>query len=83
MLYKHPAVKLAAVVGAPDEYRGETVKAVVVLREEYLSRRQELERELLDWCGGYLAAYKRPRVLEFRDSLPMSAAGKVLKRDLR
>ncbi len=83
VLYRHPAVKLAAVVGAPDEYRGETVKAVVVLREEYLSGRRELERELLDWCGGHLAAYKRPRVLEFRDSLPMSAAGKVLKRDLR
>ena len=83
VLYRHPAVKLAAVVGAPDEYRGETVKAVVVLREEYLSGRRTLERELLDWCRGHLAAYKQPRVLEFRDSLPMSAAGKVLKRDLR
>ena len=83
VLYRHPAVRLAAVVGVPDAYRGETVKAVVVLRDEYLSGQQRLRRELLDWCRGELAAYKQPRVLEFRDSLPLSAAGKVLKRDLR
>ena len=83
VLYRHPAVKLAAVVGAPDAYRGETVKAVVVLREEYLPGRPGLRMELMEWCRGYLAAYKQPRVVEFRDSLPMSAAGKVLKRDLR
>ena len=82
-LQRHPAVKLAAVVGVPDAYRGETVKAVVVLRDDCASNRQGLERELMGWCRGELAAYKRPRVLEFRDSLPMSAAGKVLRRALR
>ena len=77
---------MAAVVGEPDAYRGETVKAVVVLRDEY--RRQSGDRgsgwSSMEWCRGRSwPLYKRPRVLEFRDSLPLSAAGKLLKRELR
>ena len=83
VLYRHPSIRLAAVVGEPDAYRGETVKAVVVLRDEYRAAGDRVRGELMDWCRAELAVYKRPRVLEFRDSLPLSAAGKVLKRELR
>ena len=83
VLYRHPAVRMAAVVGEADTYRGETVKAIVVLRDEFRDSQETLQGELLDWCRGELAAYKQPHVLEFRDSLPVSAAGKVLKRELR
>ena len=83
VLYRHPSVRLAAVVGEPDAYRGETVKAVVVLRDEYRAAGDRVRVELMEWCRAELAAYKRPRVLEFRDSLPLSAAGKLLKRELR
>jgi long-chain acyl-CoA synthetase len=83
VLYRHPSVRLAAVVGAPDSYRGETVKAVVVLREECRESEEATRRQLLELCRAELAAYKLPRILEFRASLPVSAAGKLLKRELR
>ncbi|MBO8142736.1 MAG: long-chain fatty acid--CoA ligase [Firmicutes bacterium] len=78
VLYAHPAVKEAAVVGVPDPYRGETVKAFVVLKDGA----RATEDELIEHCRGQLAAYKVPRLVEFRDDLPKSLVGKVLRRVL-
>src|SRR5262245_7514988 len=78
-LYRHPAVKLTAVIGVPDAYRGEAVKAWVVLKEG----QQVDAHELADFCRAHLTAYKVPRVIEFRESLPTSGAGKLLRRVLR
>lgn len=84
VLFEHPMVELAAVVGVADRYRGETVKAVLVLKKEFRSRTEdEVQEELLKHCRSRLAAYKVPRLLEVRDSLPVSAAGKVLRRELK
>lgn len=77
VLYQHPKVAEAAVVGIPDSYRGESVKAFIVPKGELL------EEELIDFCRQQLAAYKIPRIIELRDSLPKSTIGKVLKRELR
>lgn len=77
-LIAHPDVSLAAVIGVPDERVGEEVKAFVVLQPG-----SDLASEvLISWCRERLAAYKCPRAVEFRDSLPMNATGKVLKREL-
>jgi long-chain acyl-CoA synthetase len=81
VLYEHPAVRQVAVVGAPDAYRGEVVKACVVLKAEHVGRVGEAE--LVAFCRARLTGYKVPRVVEFRDSLPTSGAGKILRRDLR
>jgi long-chain acyl-CoA synthetase len=81
ILYAHPAVQLAAVVGMPDAYRGETVKAFVVLRDGVAPA--VTGEDMIRYCRERLAAYKVPRVVEFRAALPMSGAGKVLKRVLR
>jgi len=79
VLYQHPKVAEAAVVGIPDPYRGETVKAFIVPHAG-----EELdEEELVAFCRKHLAAYKVPRLIEFRESLPKTAVGKVLKRELR
>jgi long-chain acyl-CoA synthetase len=78
VLYQHPAVQEAAVVGIPDEYRGETVKAVIVLREGMAAT----EDEIVAFCGHSLAKYKVPTKVEFRASLPKSTVGKVLRREL-
>ncbi len=80
-LYGHEAVKLAVVVGVPDDYRGEAVKAFVVLKDE--RRGQVGEAEILAFCRARLSTYKLPRAVEFRTALPMSGAGKVLRRALR
>jgi long-chain acyl-CoA synthetase len=79
VLYGHPAVREAAVVGVPDEYRGETVKAFVSLRP---GERVEAD-ELIAFCRERMAAYKYPRHVEFVDELPKTASGKVLRRVLR
>jgi long-chain acyl-CoA synthetase len=79
VLYAHPAVQLAAVVGLPDAYRGEVVAAFVVPREGH----QVHEDELLAFCRSRLSTYKVPRRLTFRTALPTSAAGKILRRALR
>jgi long-chain acyl-CoA synthetase len=78
VLYAHPAVKQAAVIGVPDEYRGETVKAFVVLKPGMNASPEELDRH----CRQSLASYKVPRLYEFRESLPTSLVGKVLRRVL-
>ncbi|HEY5833026.1 long-chain-fatty-acid--CoA ligase [Streptomyces sp.] len=78
-LARHPAVAQCAVVGFPDDQWGETVHAVVVLKDG----RTATEQELRDTCRGLIAAYKVPRGITFTDSLPLSTVGKVLKRELR
>jgi long-chain acyl-CoA synthetase len=78
VLFQHPAVQEAAVAGIPDSYRGETVKAFVVLREGASAT----EEEIIAHCREHLAAYKVPTTVEFRDTLPKSTVGKVLRREL-
>lgn len=80
-LYAHPAVQEACVISALDQYRGETVKAIVVLREQ--SRGQVAPEQIIEWARGQMAAYKVPRIVEFRDSLPKSPTGKVQWRQLQ
>jgi long-chain acyl-CoA synthetase len=81
VIYAHPAVKMVAVIGVEDAYRGEAVKAFVVLKEEH--RQRISEAELLAFCRERLLPYKVPRLVELRDELPLSAAGKLLRRLLR
>jgi long-chain acyl-CoA synthetase len=78
ILYQHPKVQEAAVVGVPDEYRGETVKAFIVLKQG----EQCTEEELDQFMRSRLAAYKVPRIYEFRAELPKTAVGKILRRAL-
>lgn len=80
-LYGHPAVKEVAVVGVPDPYRGENIKAFIVLKPEYQNMVEK--QEVVDWCREKMAAYKYPRIVEFIEELPKTASGKVLKRVLR
>jgi len=82
VLFEHPAVAEAAVVGIPDEYRGETVAAFVVLKPGKTPS-EVLKRDILAYCKERLTAYKVPKILEFRASLPKSLIGKVLRRELR
>jgi long-chain acyl-CoA synthetase len=79
VLYSHPAVRLAAVIGAPDSYHGEIVKACLVLRDGASATPAELTAH----CESQLAPYKVPRQIELRNDLPMSAVGKILYRVLR
>lgn len=78
-LYQHPAVKEAAVIGVPDAYRGETVKAYVVLKPD----QKVTEHDILAFCKEKMAAYKAPKLVEFIDELPKNLTGKVLRRVLR
>ncbi len=80
-LYQHPAVKEAAVIGVPDHYRGETVKAFVALKEGYAGRVQPAE--IIQFCKDRMAAYKYPRQVEFVPEIPKTATGKFLRRQLR
>jgi len=82
VLFHHPAVQEAAVAGTPDEYRGETVAAFVVLKPGYAPT-DETRQSILAYCKQNLAAYKVPKLLEFRQTLPKSIIGKVLRRELK
>jgi acyl-CoA synthetase (AMP-forming)/AMP-acid ligase II len=79
VLFEHAAVLDAAVIGVPSEQWGETVKAVVVLREEGRATAEEI----IEFCRGRLAGYKLPRSVDFIEAIPRNASGKALKRELR
>jgi fatty-acyl-CoA synthase len=80
LLFRHPAVQEACIIAARDPYRGETVKAVVVLRAD---ARDVYPQDIIDWAHENMAAYKVPRIVEFVDALPKSGAGKVMWRALQ
>ena len=80
LMHAHPGIAEACIISAPDAYRGETVKAVVVRR---IGHEGLTEAELRDWCRAHMAAYKVPALVEFVDTLPKSGAGKVMWRALQ
>jgi len=79
VLYQHPKISEAVAVGIPDDYRGETVKAFVVLKPGETAT----EKEIIDFCRGKMTAYKAPKLVEFRKEIPKSAVGKILRKILR
>ena len=79
VLYEHDSVREAAVVGVPDEYRGESVKAFVSLRPGTTATADEL----IEHCRARMAAYKYPREVAILDEVPKTATGKMLRRELR
>jgi acyl-coenzyme A synthetase/AMP-(fatty) acid ligase len=81
-LVSHPAVAEAAAVAAPDEVRGQVVRAVVVLREGYAPG-AEIARELQDHVKEETAPYKYPRIVEFAEALPKTPSGKIKRAELR
>jgi fatty-acyl-CoA synthase len=81
LMYQHPAILEACVIGTQDAHRGETVKAVVVLRPEWRGRIDG--QTIIDWCRENMAAYKYPRIVEFVETLPKSGAGKIMWRELQ
>jgi fatty-acyl-CoA synthase len=81
LMFRHPAIQEACIIAARDSYRGETVKAVVVLRASH--RGQVTEQDIVDWCRANMAVYKVPRIVQFADALPKSGSGKVMWRTLQ
>jgi len=81
LMYRHPAIAEACIISTPDSYRGESVKAVVVLRSTH--RDLVTEQDIIDWCRDNMAVYKVPRVVQFATALPKSGAGKVMWRTLQ
>jgi fatty-acyl-CoA synthase len=81
LMYQHPAIQEACVISAKDPHRGETVKAIVVIKEA--QRGKVTEQDIVDWAHANMAAYKSPRIVEFVDTLPKSATGKVMWRSLQ
>jgi fatty-acyl-CoA synthase len=81
LMYGHPAIHEVCVIGAQDDKRGETVKAVVVLKPEH--KGLVSEADVVDWARGHMAAYKSPRLVSFVDSLPKSGTGKIMWRELQ
>lgn len=81
VLFEHPAVEQACVVRANDELRGETVKALIILKDDFKGK--TTEKEIIEWSKDKLAAYKYPRIVEFMESFPMTSSGKVLWRELQ
>ena len=80
-MFKHPAIRQACVIGVPDAKRGETVKVFVILHEA--DRGKVTEQEIIEWAKGTMSAYKYPRIVQFVESLPLSASGKLLWRQLQ
>lgn len=81
LMFKHPAIQEACIISTKDTYRGESVKAVVVLRSTH--KGQVSEQDIINWCRETMAVYKVPRVVEFIDALPKSGSGKVMWRALQ
>jgi len=81
VLYAHPKVRLAMVIGVPDDYYGETVKAYIVPKDDAVG--SITQEEIISFCKERIARYKAPRIVEFRDSLPISPQGKVLRRVMK
>ncbi|MFD0944227.1 class I adenylate-forming enzyme family protein [Savagea faecisuis] len=81
LLNEHPAISQTVAVGIPDEKRGESVKAFVKLKEEYVGKIEE--REIIEWAKEHMAAYKYPREVEFIDEFPSTSTGKILRRLLK
>jgi long-chain acyl-CoA synthetase len=79
VLYTHPAVREAGVVGVPDAYRGETVKAVISLKPGCTATPEDI----IEFCKAHMAAYKYPRLVEIIEDLPKTVTGKILRRELR
>jgi len=79
VLYQHPKIEEVCIVGVPDPYRGETVKAFVILKE----KEQAVPEEIIEYCQRNMAKYKAPTLVEFRKELPKSHVGKVLRKILR
>ncbi len=81
LMFRHPAIQEACIISARDEYRGETVKAVVVLRASH--KGQVSEQDIMAWCRDNMAVYKVPRIVQFTEALPKSGSGKVMWRLLQ
>ena len=81
LMFRHPAIQEACIISTKDAYRGESVKAVVVLRQSH--RGQVSEQDIIDWCRDHMAVYKVPRVVKFVEALPKSGSGKVMWRTLQ
>ena len=81
-LIKHPAVAMAAVIGSPDEVRGEVVKAFIILKEGTPAKK-ELSAEIQEFVKRRLAAHEYPREIEFVKELPLTATGKIMRKELR
>ena len=81
LMFRHPAIQEACIIATRDAYRGESVKAVVVLRASH--KGQVSEQDIIDWCRENMAVYKIPRVVSFADALPKSGSGKVMWRALQ
>ncbi len=81
LMFRHPAIQEACIISTKDAYRGESVKAVVVLRQSH--RGQVGEQDIIDWCRDNMAVYKVPRVVQFVEALPKSGSGKVMWRTLQ
>jgi fatty-acyl-CoA synthase len=81
LMYQHPAILEACVIGTKDAHRGENVKALIVPRADWRDRIDA--QTIIDWCRENMAAYKCPRIVEFVDALPKSGAGKIMWRELQ
>ena len=81
LMFRHPAIQEACIIATKDAYRGESVKAVVVLRASHQG--QVSEQDIIAWCRDHMAVYKVPRVVQFVDALPKSGSGKVMWRVLQ